>query len=145
MLWYLGFVLGITQCEQKRTATCSHDCCGSRLSCSSPLASSRLNIIQFDNVPLRSVSLDLSCNSASCLYPIVCDYALFRHQLLGTTSLISRRVIRCICSGLLLASLFVFPSIILLHSVKDIGISQGEIRDYIFAGILVVSLVALST
>ncbi len=96
-----------------------------------------LNIIQFDNV--AQVSLTRLIVIPLLVLPIACDYALFRHQLLGTTSLISRRVIRVLL-WLLLASLFVFPSIILLHSVKDIGIPQGEIRDYIFASILVISL-----
>ena len=102
----------------------------------SPLALA-LNIIQFDNT--AQISLARLIVFPLFVLPIVCDYALFRHQLLGTTSLISRRVIRVLL-WLLLASLFVFPSIILLHSVKDIGIPQGEVRDYIFAGILVVSL-----
>jgi len=96
-----------------------------------------LNIIQFDNV--AQVSLTRLIVIPLLVLPIACDYALFRHQLLGTTSLISRRVIRVLL-WLLLASLFVFPSIILLHSVRDIGIPQGEDRDYIFAGILVLSL-----
>ncbi len=96
-----------------------------------------LNIIQFDNV--AQVSLTRLIVIPLLVLPIACDYALFRHQLLGTTSLISRRVIRVLL-WLLLASLFVFPSIILLHSVKGMGIPQGEIRDYIFAAILVVSL-----
>ncbi len=102
----------------------------------SPLALA-LNIIQFDNT--TQISLARLIVFPLFVLPIVCDYALFRHQLLGTTSLISRRVIRVLL-WLLLASLFVFPSIILLHSVRDIGIPQGEVRDYIFAGILVVSL-----
>ena len=96
-----------------------------------------LSIIQLDNV--AQVSLTRLIFVPLLALPIICDYALFRHQLVGTTSLISRKVIRGLL-WLLLASLFVFPSIILLHSVKDIGIPQGEVRDYIFAGILVVSL-----
>ncbi len=96
-----------------------------------------LNIIQFDNV--AQISLTRLIFVPLLILPIACDYALFRHQLLGTTSLISRRVIRALL-WLLLASLFVFPSIILLHSTRGIGPLQGEIRDYIFAGILVVSL-----
>ena len=102
----------------------------------SPLALA-LNIVQFDNT--TQISLTRLIVFPLFILPIACDYALFRHQLLGTTSLISRRVIRVLL-WLLLASLFVFPSIILLHSVKGIGIPQGEIRDYIFAGILAVSL-----
>ncbi len=96
-----------------------------------------LNIIQFDNV--TQISLTRLIFVPLLILPIACDYALFRHQLLGTTSLISRRVIRALL-WLLLASLFVFPSIILLHAGRNIGTPQGELRDYIFAGILVVSL-----
>ncbi len=96
-----------------------------------------LNVIQFDNV--AQVSLARLLFIPLLVLPIACDYALFRHQLLGTTSLISRRVIR-ILLWLLLASLFIFPSIILLHSVRNISVLQGEVRDYIFASILVVSL-----
>ena len=102
----------------------------------SPLALA-LNIIQFDNT--AQISLARLIVFPLLVLPIVCDYALFRHQLVGTTSLVSRRVIRGLL-WLLLASLFVFPSIILLHSVKDFGIPPGEVRDYIFAGIFVVSL-----
>jgi len=96
-----------------------------------------LNIVQFDNV--TQVSLSRLLVVPLLVLPIGCDYVLFRHQLLGTTSLISRRVIRVLL-WLLLASLFVFPSIILLHSIKGIAILQGEIRDYIFAGLLTLSL-----
>lgn len=103
----------------------------------SPLALA-LNIIQFDNT--TQVSLARLIIFPLLVLPIACDYALFRHQLVGTTSLISRRVIRGLL-WLLLASLFVFPSIIVLHSLKDVGIAQGEVRDYIFAALLVVSLV----
>lgn len=96
-----------------------------------------LNIVQFDNT--TQISLARLIVFPLFILPVVCDYALFRHQLLGTISLISRQVIR-ILLWLLLASLFVFPSIILLHSVQSIGVPQGEVHDYIFAGILVLSL-----
>ena len=96
-----------------------------------------LNIVQIDNT--AQVSLARLIVFPLLVLPIVCDYALFRHQLLGTTSLISRRVIRVLL-WLLLASLFIFPSILLLHSVRTIGVLPGEVRDYIFAGILVTSL-----
>ncbi|MBA2678858.1 MAG: hypothetical protein H0U76_10765, partial [Ktedonobacteraceae bacterium] len=47
------------------------------------------------------------------ILPIICDYALFRHQLVGTTRLLSRKIMR-IFLWALLASLFVFPTVILL-------------------------------
>ena len=96
-----------------------------------------LNIVQLDN--LTQISLSRLLVVPLLVLPIGCDYILFRHQLLGTTSLISRRVIRVLL-WLLLASLFIFPSIILFHSLNSLGIPQGEVPDYIFAGILVLSL-----
>ncbi len=84
-------------------------------------------------------------NSAAHLYsvslmflPIVCGYALIRHQLLGTTSLLSRQVMR-VLMWLLLASFCVVPSLILLHSLEGTLINQ-EARDYIYAGLLILSL-----
>ena len=71
--------------------------------------------------------------------PIICDYALFRHQLVGTASLLSRRVMRVLL-WILLASLFVFPGIILLHYLHSIGLLQGDSYDYLFAALLVGSL-----
>jgi len=41
---------------------------------------------------------------------------------------------------LLLASLFIFPTIILLRSLESIGVVQGEPLNYIYVGILVFSL-----
>ncbi len=74
------------------------------------------------------------------ILPIVCDYALFRNQLVGTTRLLSRKVVR-IFLWALLASLFVFPIVILLHWTDNWNTgTQSELRDYIYAGLLVSSL-----
>ena len=91
-----------------------------------------LKIVQFDDVTQGSLTRLLVI--PLLVLPIACDYALFRHQLFGTTSLISRQVIRVLL-WFLLASLFVFPGIILLHLLKSLGVTQGELFDYIYAGI----------
>jgi signal transduction histidine kinase len=70
--------------------------------------------------------------------PIACNYALFRNQLLGTTSLLSRQAMR-ILLWILLASVFVFSTIMLLRFTGTLGIPQ-ETLDYVYAGLLVVSL-----
>jgi signal transduction histidine kinase len=70
--------------------------------------------------------------------PIACDYALFRSHLLGTTSMLSRQAMRGLL-WVLLASAFLFPSIILLQAVDSLHLPR-ETRDYIYAGVLVVSL-----
>ncbi|GCE26749.1 hypothetical protein KDA_22330 [Dictyobacter alpinus] len=74
------------------------------------------------------------------ILPIICDYAIFRHQLLGTTSLLSRKVMR-VFLWILLACAFIFPAIILLRSFTG-GDStvQLEWRDYLYAGLMAVSL-----
>ncbi len=74
------------------------------------------------------------------ILPIICDYVLFRNQLVGTTRLLSRRVMR-VFLWMLLASLFVFPIMILLRWTDNWTPSiQPEIHDYIYAGLLVFSL-----
>lgn len=70
--------------------------------------------------------------------PIACDYALFRRHLLGTTSMLSRQAMRGLL-WVLLASAFLFPSIILLQTIDSLRLPR-ETRDYIYAGVLVVSL-----
>ncbi len=70
--------------------------------------------------------------------PIACDYALFRQSLLGTTSMLSRKAMRGLL-WLLLANVFLFPSIILLRAVNNLHLSQ-ETLDYTYAGLLAVSL-----
>ncbi len=74
------------------------------------------------------------------ILPIICDYALFRNQLVGTTRLLSRKIMR-IFLWALLASLFVFPIVILLHWADNWNTNaQSELRDYTYAGLLVFSL-----
>jgi signal transduction histidine kinase len=70
--------------------------------------------------------------------PIACDYALFRRHLLGTTSMLSRQAMRGLL-WLLLASVFLFPSIILLRAIGGLRLPQ-ETLDYVYAALLVVSL-----
>lgn len=74
------------------------------------------------------------------ILPIICDYALFRDQLVGTTRLLSRKIMR-VFLWTLLASLFVFPIVILVHWADSWNTStQSELRDYIYAVLLVLSL-----
>lgn len=70
--------------------------------------------------------------------PIACDYALFRRQLLGTTSMLSRQAMRGLL-WLLLANVFLFPTIILLRAIAGLHLQQ-ETLDYVYAGLLAVSL-----
>src|SRR5581483_3933174 len=70
--------------------------------------------------------------------PIACDYALFRRHLLGTTSMLSRQAMRGLL-WLLLASVFLFPSIILLRAIGGLHLPQ-EALDYVYAALLAVSL-----
>ena len=70
--------------------------------------------------------------------PLACDYALFRRHLLGTTRMLSRKAMRVLL-WLLLASVFLFPSIILMSLIGSLHLQQ-ETLDYIYAGMLVVSL-----
>lgn len=71
--------------------------------------------------------------------PIACDYALFRQHLLGTTSMLSRKAMRGLL-WLLLANVFLFPSIILLRAINSLHIDQ-ETLDYVYAGMLATSLI----
>lgn len=71
--------------------------------------------------------------------PIIFSYILFRHRLVGMTSLLSRQVMR-VCLWLLLASLFVFPSLILLRFIRTNVSNGSNMSGYIFAILLVVSL-----
>lgn len=70
--------------------------------------------------------------------PIACDYALFRRRLLGTTSMLSRQAMRGLL-WLLLASVFLFPGVILLRAIGTLHVSQKTL-DYVYAGLLVLSL-----
>lgn len=71
------------------------------------------------------------------LFPVICSYVLFRDQFLGTTSLLSRWVTRGLL-WILLASLFMLPSILFLQTVDRN--MQPDIRDYAYAGLLILSL-----
>lgn len=70
--------------------------------------------------------------------PLACNYALFRTQLLGTTSLISRQVMRALL-WVLLACTFIFSAIMLLHAFSALPILRGA-QDYVFAALLLVCL-----
>jgi signal transduction histidine kinase len=95
-----------------------------------------LNLVNPDRVIqaslLRLIPIPLA------VLPIACNYALFRTQLLGTTSLLSRQAMRVLL-WILLASVCVFSAIMLLRFISTLGISQ-EALDYVYAGLLVVSL-----
>jgi signal transduction histidine kinase len=95
-----------------------------------------LNILHTDAIVQESLIRLIPIPLA--VLPIACDYALFRPQLLGTTSMLSRQVMRGLL-WLLLASAFLFPNIILLRAIGGLHLSQ-EALDYIYAGLLVVSL-----
>lgn len=89
------------------------------------------NIVQPDLVRLLSVPLTA--------LPIIYTYILFRPRLVGITSLLSRQAMRVLL-WLLLASLFVFPIVILLRFVSANVTNGTEMRVYIFAILLVLSL-----
>ncbi|GHO86613.1 sensor histidine kinase [Dictyobacter formicarum] len=74
------------------------------------------------------------------ILPIICDYAIFHHQLLGATSLLSRKVMRVFLWALLSCA-FIFPAIIALRTFTS-GDStvQLEWRDYLYAGLMAFSL-----
>ena len=95
-----------------------------------------LNIISTDAVVQTSLIRLIPIPLA--VLPIACDYALFRQHLLGTTSMLSRQAMRGLL-WLLLASVFLFPSIILLRALSDLHPNQ-ETRSYVYAVILFASL-----
>jgi signal transduction histidine kinase len=71
--------------------------------------------------------------------PIACDYALFSQHLLGTTRMLSRKAMRGLL-WLLLANVFLFPSIILIRAISRLHLGL-ETLDYVYAGMLAVSLI----
>ncbi len=83
------------------------------------------NLLRFLPIPLIVLSL-------------VCVYALFRQQLLGTTSLLSRQAMRVLL-WILLASIFIIPSVILINYLSILGVSPIGL-DYIDALLLLGSL-----
>jgi signal transduction histidine kinase len=96
-----------------------------------------MNIVRIDTFVtgslIRLVPIPLA------VLPIACDYALFRRHLVGSTSLLSRHVMRVLL-WLLLASLFIFPAILLLNYIDSSVSLQDDVRGYIYAGLLVLSL-----
>lgn len=95
-----------------------------------------LNLVRTDGVIEKSLIRLIPIPLA--VLPLACDYALFRRHLLGTTSMLSRQAMRGLL-WILLASAFVFPSLILLRFLASLHIPR-ETLDYIFAGMLVASL-----
>ncbi|HLI08170.1 MAG TPA: ATP-binding protein [Ktedonobacteraceae bacterium] len=95
-----------------------------------------LNVV--DQEKIIQVSLLRLIAIPLAVLPIACNYALFRTQLLGTTSMLSRQAMR-ILLWVLLASVFVFSAIIGLRFISTLGVSSDTL-DYIYAGLLVVSL-----
>lgn len=95
-----------------------------------------LNLIKTDEVIQKSLIRLIPIPLA--VLPLACDYALFRRELLGMTSMLSRQAMRGLL-WILLASAFVFPSLILLRFLANQHIPR-ETLDYIFAGLLVASL-----
>jgi signal transduction histidine kinase len=70
--------------------------------------------------------------------PMACDYALFRRHLLGTSSMLSRQAMRGLL-WLLLASVFLFPGIVLLRALDSLRLPQDAL-DYVYAALLGTSL-----
>jgi signal transduction histidine kinase len=95
-----------------------------------------LNLVSPDRVILASLLRLLPIPLA--VLPIACNYALFRTQLLGTTSMLSRQAMR-ILLWILLACVFVFSIITGLRFISTLGVSPGTL-DYVYAGLLVASL-----
>lgn len=95
-----------------------------------------LDIIHTDAITQESVLRLIPIPLA--VLPIACDYALFRRHLLGTTSMLSRQAMRGLL-WLLLASVFLFPSIILLREINNLHLSQKTL-DYVYSGLMTVSL-----
>lgn len=95
-----------------------------------------LNLVRTDEVIqtslLRLIPIPLA------VLPLACDYTLFRRELVGMTSMLSRQAMRGLL-WILLVSAFIFPTLILLRFLASQHISR-ETLDYIFAGLLAVSL-----
>lgn len=96
-----------------------------------------LNIVRTDQILQESLLRLLPIPLA--VLPIACNYALFRAQLMGTTSMLSRQAMR-ILLWILLASLFVFSSVILLRALSRLHPTQIML-DYLYASLLVASLI----
>ncbi len=95
-----------------------------------------LNLVRTDEVIQKSLIRLIPIPLA--VLPLACDYVLFRRELVGMTSMLSRQAMRGLL-WILLASAFVFPSLILLRFLASQHVPR-ETLDYIFAGLLVASL-----
>jgi signal transduction histidine kinase len=95
-----------------------------------------LTVIRTDTVAqgslIRLIPIPLA------VLPMACDYALFRRHLLGTSSMLSRQAMRGLL-WLLLASVFLFPGIVLLHALDGLHLPQDAL-DYVYAALLGTSL-----
>ncbi|MGH2479136.1 MAG: sensor histidine kinase, partial [Ktedonobacteraceae bacterium] len=95
-----------------------------------------LNLVRTDEVIqtslLRLIPIPLA------VLPLACDYTLFRRELVGMTSMLSRQAMRGLL-WILLVSAFIFPTLILLRFLASQHIPR-ETLDYVFAGQLTVSL-----
>jgi hypothetical protein len=80
----------------------------------------------FDSIPLL-------------ILPVICGYSLIRHQFLGTTSLLSRQVIRALL-WILPGSFFVIPSVNIMHVLENNVPGPGENRYYFYSGLIWLSL-----
>jgi signal transduction histidine kinase len=73
------------------------------------------------------------------LLPIVCGYALIRHQFLGTTSLVSRQVMRVLL-WIFLASLFIILAVFIFNTIESNVPDLGEKRYFFYALLMGLSL-----
>jgi two-component system sensor histidine kinase UhpB len=73
------------------------------------------------------------------ILPIVCGYALIRHQFLGTTSLISRQVMRVLL-WIFLTSLFIVTVLTIMHAIEDNLSNMGDKRYFLYAILIGLSL-----
>jgi signal transduction histidine kinase len=73
------------------------------------------------------------------LLPIVCGYALIRHQFLGTTSLVSRQVMRVLL-WIFLASLFIILAVFIFNIIESNVPDLGEKRYFFYALLMGLSL-----
>ena len=73
------------------------------------------------------------------LLPIVCAYALIRHQFLGTTSLVSRQVMRVLL-WIFLASLFIILALFIFNTIESNVPDLGEKRYFFYALLMGLSL-----
>ncbi|HEV2659579.1 MAG TPA: hypothetical protein VGU68_03215, partial [Ktedonobacteraceae bacterium] len=98
------------------------------------------NIVNYSSFVINSFTHLNTFNSIPLLIlPVICGYTLIRHQFLGTTSLLSRQVMRALL-WMLLGSFFVIPSVNIMHILENNVPGLGENRYYFYAGLLWLSL-----